>query len=164
MCCSNVNTLKLLPFYTDRLRTIIDDTSTHLPIAISICKVGLTLFSLDPAVHSPSHSLPVPCGPSELIRHCLCYKQDRKNVHILDSSCISNSQFKELWCQWHDISMGWWKKDITPLPTHWSYVFLAQTHWYQVIIKANPHIHIPMRILHNSLTHWPLGEVVVILN
>ena len=31
---------------------------------------------------------------------------------------------------WHGtiISMGWCKKDVTPLLTHWSYVFLAQTH------------------------------------
>ena len=28
------------------------------------------------------------------------------------------------------ISMGYYKKDITPLLTHWSYVFLARTHEY----------------------------------
>ena len=26
--------------------------------------------------------------------------------------------------------MGWCKKDVTPLLTHWSYVFLALTHRY----------------------------------
>ena len=29
-----------------------------------------------------------------------------------------------------DISIGWCKKDVTPLLMHWSYVFLALTHWY----------------------------------
>ena len=27
------------------------------------------------------------------------------------------------------ISMGWCKKDVTPLLMHWSYVFLVLTHW-----------------------------------
>ena len=30
------------------------------------------------------------------------------------------------------IYMGWCKKDVTPLLTHWSYVFLALTHWYDL--------------------------------
>ena len=33
----------------------------------------------------------------------------------------------------HIISMGYCKKDITPLLTHWSYVFLALTHWFVVL-------------------------------
>ena len=28
------------------------------------------------------------------------------------------------------ISSGSCKKDVSPLLTHWNYVFLAQTHWY----------------------------------
>ena len=40
------------------------------------------------------------------------------------------------------ISMGWCKKDVTPLLTHWSYVFLALTHpnpsmlseWYHTFL------------------------------
>ena len=28
------------------------------------------------------------------------------------------------------ILMGWWKKDVTPLLTHWSYVFLALSHQF----------------------------------
>ena len=30
------------------------------------------------------------------------------------------------------ISMGWYKKDVTPVLTHWSYVFLALTHRFDV--------------------------------
>ena len=33
------------------------------------------------------------------------------------------------------ISMGWCKKDVTPLLTHWSYIFLALTHRYVVQIQ-----------------------------
>ena len=35
-------------------------------------------------------------------------------------------------CQGTDISMGLCKKDVTPLLTHWSYVFLALTHRYGI--------------------------------
>ena len=31
------------------------------------------------------------------------------------------------------ISIGYCKKDVTPLLTHWSYIFLALTHWYDDI-------------------------------
>ena len=31
----------------------------------------------------------------------------------------------------NSISVGWCKKDVTPLLTHWSYVFLALTHGYE---------------------------------
>ena len=31
---------------------------------------------------------------------------------------------------WPYISMGWCKKDVTILLKHWSYIFLALTHWY----------------------------------
>ena len=31
----------------------------------------------------------------------------------------------------HIISVGYCKKDVTPLLTQWSYIFLALTHWYQ---------------------------------
>ena len=30
------------------------------------------------------------------------------------------------------ISMGYYKKDVTPLLMYWSHVFLAITHWYAV--------------------------------
>ena len=32
------------------------------------------------------------------------------------------------------ISMGYCKKDVTPLLTHWSYVFLALTHRYGLVV------------------------------
>ena len=39
-----------------------------------------------------------------------------------------------------DISMGWCKKDITPLPMHWSYAFLVLTHRYiKGILQNGPH-------------------------
>ena len=34
--------------------------------------------------------------------------------------------------------MGYCKKDVTPLLTHWSYVFLALTHWFAVEL-CSPH-------------------------
>ena len=36
----------------------------------------------------------------------------------------------------YSISMGWCKKDVTPLLTHWSYVFLALTHRYAVHVPC----------------------------
>ena len=33
-----------------------------------------------------------------------------------------------------NMSMGLCKKDVTPLLTHWSYVYLALTHWYVFVI------------------------------
>ena len=36
-----------------------------------------------------------------------------------------------------NISMGYCKKDITPLLTHWSYVFFAQTHGYTLYPSSN---------------------------
>ena len=36
-------------------------------------------------------------------------------------------------CTVMTISMGWCKKDVTPLLIHWSYVFLALTHRYDAI-------------------------------
>ena len=38
------------------------------------------------------------------------------------------------------ISMGQYKKDVTPLLTHWSYVFLAVTHWYILLQPSTPHL------------------------
>ena len=35
-------------------------------------------------------------------------------------------------CIVYPISMGWCKKDVTPLLTHWSYIFLAPTHRYDM--------------------------------
>ena len=52
----------------------------------------------------------------------------------LTDSCkqftVSFEQFTILTdcCRWN-ILMGY-KKALTPLPTHWSYIFLALTHWY----------------------------------
>ena len=47
------------------------------------------------------------------------------------------------------ISMGWCKKDVTPLLTHWSYVFLALTHGY--VISTSRHLCGPM-----LSSWWPL--------
>ena len=38
----------------------------------------------------------------------------------------------------HFISIGWCKKEVTPLLTHWSYVFLALTHRYMQSLSARP--------------------------
>ena len=34
------------------------------------------------------------------------------------------------------ISMGYCKKDVTPLLTHWSYIFLAITHWFVKLVPS----------------------------
>ena len=54
----------------------------------------------------------------------------------------SNGPLAYFWISYVDffgdiISMGWRKKGVTPLITHWSYIFLALTHRYQVSI-GNP--------------------------
>ena len=41
------------------------------------------------------------------------------------------SVFAVVRCVTDVISMGWCKKDVTPLLTHWIYVFLALTHRYE---------------------------------
>ena len=38
--------------------------------------------------------------------------------------------------------MGKCKKDVTPLLTHWSYVFLALTHRYVLLVAKYFHINI----------------------
>ena len=45
------------------------------------------------------------------------------------------------------ILMGWCKKDLTPMLTHWSYVFLALTHWYAMSIQWRHNEH------HGILNH-----------
>ena len=63
------------------------------------------------------------------------------------------------------IRMGWCKKDVTPLLMHWSYVFLALTHWYNVkhsstlkfvccVSPENKHF---MCWIEN-INHWDLRE------
>ena len=39
------------------------------------------------------------------------------------------------------ISMGYCKKDVTPLLTHWSYIFLALTHRYGIYFKFHKGSH-----------------------
>ena len=46
------------------------------------------------------------------------------------------------WCSNGYISMGQCKKDVTPLLAHWSYIFLAPTHRYNVIVLVNMSLHV----------------------
>ena len=63
----------------------------------------------------------------------------------------------------YHILMGLCKKNVTPLLTHWSYVFLAQSHRYQnisvdnsMILALNLHSH--GMVLKIWATHTPSGD------
>ena len=112
----------------------------------------------------------------------------------LETSAIGNHHCHEClwpwWCWlaiWKEhpglLPVGWtytsikWKKDVTPLLTHWNYVFLARTHRYvlnpgDVIILQDMWMwsnwflitlmfHMAWYHAHR-LTLWPLGDVAVI--
>ena len=49
--------------------------------------------------------------------------------------CIDILYVLQLYISSEFILMGSCKKDITPLLMHWSYVFLALTHWYVLFIN-----------------------------
>ena len=55
---------------------------------------------------------------------------------------------------WIEISMGCRKKDVTPLLTHWSYVFLAPAHRYGFCINASPCMP-PFVLIHLGHWQWP---------
>ena len=61
-----------------------------------------------------------PTGPMLTLSYIYMSKV---NTLELLQSCTKPSMWK--------ISTGLYKKDVTPLITHWIYVFLALTHWYQ---------------------------------
>ena len=65
------------------------------------------------------------------------------------SGCSSNRYGRLHWWAVVDISMGWCKKDVTPLLTHWNYVFLALTHWYIIPFLIQCH-----KLLSSKLWHW----------
>ena len=44
-------------------------------------------------------------------------------------------------------SMGWCKKDVTPLLTHWSYVFLAINLWYNLWWQSCHHNNLSLSVL-----------------
>ena len=50
------------------------------------------------------------------------------------------------------ISMGWCKKDVTPLLTHWSYIFIALTQWY----ICSTHCSYDYHSLQEEITAWIL--------
>ena len=65
------------------------------------------------------------------------------------------------------ISMGWCKKDVTPLLTHCSYVFLVLTHWYVqtsigLIYIANYNIQTPEDFANINSLALPLVHAVVV--
>ena len=56
-----------------------------------------------------------------------CHLQEQLPLHKVTrffSVPSDTNNFEVAWT----ISMGWWKKNVTPLLTRWSYVFLALTH------------------------------------
>ena len=54
--------------------------------------------------------------------------------------------------------MGECKKDITPLLTHWSYVFLASTHRYDLSQQIKP-FRLYLQRCHSSLPKWQNSHV-----
>ena len=63
---------------------------------------------------------------------CLCtFKMMKPNDEKYES-------WDQLNCQTESMSMGWCKKDVSPLLTHWSYAFLALTHQCGNNNTANP--------------------------
>ena len=78
------------------------------------------------------------------------YMQNITIENITNIILYKCSHYDNLWCnqRWQirhcdnsrfsvnesiHIPMGQHKKDVTPLLTHWSYVFLALTHWYWIV-------------------------------
>ena len=53
----------------------------------------------------------------------------------------------------YKISIGYCKKDVTPLLTHWSYVFHALTHWYMKF-HIIPYIHKVCKYMYHNC--WPI--------
>ena len=60
----------------------------------------------------------------------LAYSRHKGPIMQKAFPCQMSSWWLYIYYHWHYdlISMGSCKKDVTPLLTHWSYVFLAQTH------------------------------------
>ena len=56
------------------------------------------------------------------------------------------------------ISMGLCKKDVTPLLTHWSYVFLALTHRYNLLSDWCNHLSMPNCGFDSSKIGSRIGE------
>ena len=48
-----------------------------------------------------------------------------KNIPISPHMCVDKNSHIENCSLYNHISMGYCKKDVTPLLTHWSYVFSA---------------------------------------
>ena len=103
----------------------------------------------------------------------------------IEACCLtaSSHSLNKCWLIIKDIFMGKCKKDVAPLLTHWSYVFLALTHqfvafiWEQfhkqqevlmilnrnmcleiMLLKLLPHLHVT-----NELTHLHLDQMAAFL-
>ena len=57
------------------------------------------------------------------------------------------SQLPVVWDTITVISMGECKKDVTPVLMHWSYVFVALTHRYDITVMGLPSFHFPVDLL-----------------
>ena len=63
--------------------------------------------------------------------------------------------------------MGECKKDVTPVLTHWSYLFFALTHWYAVtsaeqnhqVREFYPWYFFNSEVIIHQDTDWALGPV-----
>ena len=65
-----------------------------------------------------------------ITRYCICVHEEIERFVI--KSVRSHKFIKHSDKIQSIISMGYYKKDVTPLLTHWSYVFLALTHRYKI--------------------------------
>ena len=59
---------------------------------------------------------------------------------------------------WYVISMGYCKKDVTPLLKHWSYVFLALAHRYCTMLHQKSTAHIVYKL--NLFRYISTGAVI----
>ena len=77
--------------------------------------IPLVLVAGDDGAHGLRGLAVTPHGGHAVLSQTAC-NQNRRKIRLLNLASIS---------------MGWCKKDVTPLLTHWSYVFLALTHQYE---------------------------------
>ena len=59
-------------------------------------------------------------------------------LHVVVTTCMGSTNicpWAKRWMKCHDLDTYWWvsaTKNVTPLLTHWSYIFIALTHWYVI--------------------------------
>ena len=95
--------------------------------------------------------------PDKGVRRCPCNRPESSAYCISCMWKVGNGILTDwtLRC----ISIGLCNKDVTPLLMHWSYVFLALTHWYQSHdMPYEPHTDCAITIIHwQEMTYIQVG-------